>query len=115
MNKRDDILQAAEKLFYTHGFHATSTDQICAAAKVSTRTFYRYFPSREMLTQCVMEERQTRFFADLHPSDHPQAVNKLFAVLEPMALSAFAALSMMMLFLVPRQTLQQNVADKRSN
>ncbi|MEG3132505.1 TetR/AcrR family transcriptional regulator [Rouxiella sp. T17] len=82
MNKRDDILQAAEKLFYTHGFHPTSTDQICAAARVSTRTFYRYFPSREMLTKCVMEERQTRFFGDLHPSDHPQAVNKLFAVLE---------------------------------
>ena len=82
MNKCHDILQAAEALFYTHGFHATSTDQICAAARVSTRTFYRYFPSREMLTQCVMEERQTRFFADLYTPVHPQAVNKLFAVLE---------------------------------
>ncbi len=82
MNKQQDILQAAERLFYTNGFHATSTDLICSEAQVSTRTFYRYFPSRETLTLRVMEERQKRFFADLHPPQHPEAVSKLFDVLE---------------------------------
>lgn len=82
MNKRQDILQAAERLFYSNGFHATSTDQICSEAGVSTRTFYRYFPSRETLTLCVMEARQERFFAQLLPPQHPQAVSWLFKVLE---------------------------------
>ncbi len=82
MNKQQDILQAAERLFYTNGFHATSTDQICSEADVSTRTFYRYFPSRETLTLCVMQERQKRFFAELHAPQHPDAVIKLFSVLE---------------------------------
>lgn len=82
MNKKQDILLAAETLFYTQGFHATSTDQICSKAGVSTRTLYRYFPSREALTQCVMQERRARFFADLLPYDHPTAISQLFKVLE---------------------------------
>ncbi len=82
MKKRQDILQAAERLFYRNGFHATSTDQICSEAGVSTRTFYRYFPSRETLTLRVMEARKERFFAQLLPAGHPQAVSSLFKVLE---------------------------------
>lgn len=82
MNKKQDILQAAERLFYNNGFHATSTDRICSEAGVSTRTLYRYFPSREMLTRCVMHERKARFFAALLPATHPQAVDTLFSVLE---------------------------------
>ncbi len=81
MKKRQDIIQAAERLFYNNGFHATSTDRICEEAGVSTRTLYRHFPSRERLTAAVMEVRQQRFFADLYAPEHPQAVEKLFAVL----------------------------------
>lgn len=82
MDKKQDILQAAERLFYNNGFHATSTDRICSEAGVSTRTLYRYFPSREILTQCVMEERKNRFFAALQPPGHPEAIGTLFRVLE---------------------------------
>lgn len=81
MKKEQDILQAAERLFYANGFHATSTDRICSEAGVSTRTLYRYFPSREMLTEAVMNERKDRFFAALHPVEHPAAVDQLFRVL----------------------------------
>ena len=81
MQKRHDIIQAAERLFYNNGFHATTTDGICRAAGVSTRTLYRHFPSRELLTEAVMEARQQRFFADLHITSHPQAIEKLFTVL----------------------------------
>lgn len=82
MRKRDDILQAAERLFYENGFHTTSIDQLCREAKVSTRTFYRYFPSREILTEAVMAARQQRFFEGLHSPDHPQAISQLFLLLE---------------------------------
>ncbi|WP_158784112.1 TetR/AcrR family transcriptional regulator [Pantoea sp. BAV 3049] len=80
MNKKQDILQAAERLFYLNGFHATSTDRICSEAGVSTRTLYRYFPSREMLTEAVLAERQNRFFAALLPPEEPKAISRLFAV-----------------------------------
>ncbi|WLI75614.1 TetR/AcrR family transcriptional regulator [Kosakonia sp. H02] len=81
MQKRQDIIQAAERLFYSNGFHATSTDRICREAGVSTRTLYRHFPSREQLTEAVMQARQQRFFADLQKPDHPQAIDTLFTVL----------------------------------
>ncbi|CAJ0995193.1 hypothetical protein SODG_006118 [Sodalis praecaptivus] len=82
MQKKTTILEAAERLFYRNGFHATSTDRICREANVSTRTLYRYFPSREDLTAAVMAHRQSRFFATLYTSQHPQAISRLFDVLE---------------------------------
>lgn len=81
MNKREDILNAAETLFYNNGFHATSTDHLCREAGVSTRTLYHHFPSREALTVCVMNLRKTRFFNDLLPAGHPDAIDRLFAAL----------------------------------
>ncbi|WP_413736806.1 TetR/AcrR family transcriptional regulator [Sodalis sp. RH21] len=81
MHKKQDIIQAAERLFYTNGFHATSTDRICREAGVSTRTLYRYFPSREELTEAVMADRKYRFFSMLHHPRHPEAISRLFGVL----------------------------------
>ncbi|WP_277976305.1 TetR/AcrR family transcriptional regulator [Pantoea endophytica] len=78
MKKKLDIINAAERLFYLNGFHAISTDRICSEANVSTRTLYRYFPSREALTAAVLEARQDRFFAALQSPEHPQAVSHMF-------------------------------------
>lgn len=78
MKKKQDILDAAERLFYLNGFHAVSTDRICSEANVSTRTLYRYFPSRETLTAAVLDARQQRFFSALFEPDHPKAVSQLF-------------------------------------
>jgi len=81
MKKRDDIIQAAEEEFYASGFHATSTDQICRAAGVSTRTLYHHFASREVLTAAVMHAREARFMADLYAPQQPDAIARLFQVL----------------------------------
>lgn len=81
MDKRRDIINTAESLFYLNGFHAVSTDRLCQEAKVSTRTFYKYFPSREALTAAVMEVREARFFALLSAPDDPQAIAHLFDVM----------------------------------
>src|SRR4051794_1108117 len=46
---RHAIQDAATRLFLTSGFHAVSVDQIAAAAEVSKRTLFKYFPSKEDL------------------------------------------------------------------
>lgn len=42
-----DIHDAAMTLFETQGITATTVDEIAAAAGVSPRTFFRYFPTKE--------------------------------------------------------------------
>ncbi|WP_338030663.1 TetR/AcrR family transcriptional regulator [Erwinia endophytica] len=54
--------------------------RIRSEAGVSTRTLYRYFPSRGMLTEAVLAERQHRFFAALLPPEDPQSISRLFVV-----------------------------------
>lgn len=47
--KQRQILDAARRLFLTQGFDATSMDAVTAAAGISKRTLYRYYPSKEAL------------------------------------------------------------------
>jgi TetR/AcrR family transcriptional regulator, mexJK operon transcriptional repressor len=54
--KRDQILAGARRVFLRNGFAAASTDAIAAEAKVSKRTLYVYYPSKEELFAGVMRE-----------------------------------------------------------
>ena len=45
------ILDAAEKLFYRAGIHATGVERIAEEAQVSKRTLYRHFPSKNHLVE----------------------------------------------------------------
>lgn len=47
--KRRQILDAARPLFLSQGFEGTSMDAITAAARVSKRTLYKYYASKEEL------------------------------------------------------------------
>ncbi len=63
--KREQILAGARRVFLRDGFAAASTDAIAAEAKVSKRTLYVYYPSKEELFADVMrrltlENPQTR-------------------------------------------------------
>jgi len=65
MSKRDDILLAAEAEFERHGFHAVPIDRVISTARVSPRTLYSHFPSKEALVLSVLHERHRRFIAQL--------------------------------------------------
>jgi len=63
--KRDQILAGARRVFLRDGFAAASTDAIAAEAKVSKRTLYVYYPSKEdlfvdVLQKLTIENPQTR-------------------------------------------------------
>lgn len=51
---RLEIHETAVELFERNGFDETTVDEIAAAAGVSPRTFFRYFPTKE---ECVLFDR----------------------------------------------------------
>jgi TetR/AcrR family transcriptional repressor of mexJK operon len=56
--KREQILDAALRLFRTQGFSNTTMEGVAAAADVAKLTVYRNFPGKMDLFAAVMEERQ---------------------------------------------------------
>lgn len=51
------VLEGATKVFLERGFASSSMDEVAAAAAVSKRTLYQYFPSKEALFMAVVEAR----------------------------------------------------------
>ena len=51
--KSADIMRKATKLFLAKGFEATSTTDICSAAKLTRPSLYHYFESKNHLLFCV--------------------------------------------------------------
>ncbi len=58
---RATILAAARTLFSARGFDSTTIDEVCRASRVSRRTFFRYFDSKEGLVFPNREARLARF------------------------------------------------------
>ncbi len=58
---RDKLLQAAQHLLATKGFHGTKIADIAAVADVGTGTFYLYFPTKDALFADLV--RETAFAA----------------------------------------------------
>lgn len=53
---RERILAAAHDLFYKHGIHVVSVDQIAEAASSNKMTLYRHFKSKdELVAECARE------------------------------------------------------------
>lgn len=59
MNKstKDLILEAADDLFYRHGFDHTSFSDIADAVKISRGNFYYYFKTKDDILDGVIESR----------------------------------------------------------
>jgi AcrR family transcriptional regulator len=66
---RASIREHALRLFREQGYHATTVEQIAAAAEVSPSTFFRYFPTKEdVVLQDDMDIRLVESLAR-QPSD----------------------------------------------
>jgi len=51
--RREEIIQAAEKVFFTKGFDKSTMDDIAESAELSKGTLYLYFKSKEDLHMAV--------------------------------------------------------------
>ncbi len=58
---RTRLLETALRVFHREGFHATGIDRLLAEAKVSKKTLYSHFTSKDELILEVMRLRDTRF------------------------------------------------------
>ena len=54
--RRGEILAAARKCVAYKGFHATSMNEIAAAARMSVGHIYRYFANKEEIVRAIVEE-----------------------------------------------------------
>ena len=63
--RRERILEAAERAFAAHGFHAATMQHVAEAAGMSAGNLYRTFPSKEAIVEglCArdQQERAARF------------------------------------------------------
>lgn len=62
---RSALVDAALELFERKGFEATTVEEIAAAADVSPRTFFRYFPAKEGVVLAVQDEEFELVLAEL--------------------------------------------------
>ena len=69
--KNQDIIHAAIELFIREGFHETQMNTIASVARVSKRTLYRYYGSKEEVyfdvLQHFMRDLKSFYKVDYHP------------------------------------------------
>lgn len=61
VERRDDLLDAAEAAFLEHGINGATVDDIATRAGVAKGTFYLYFHSRADITRAVQQRYGDRF------------------------------------------------------
>lgn len=84
---RGRILDQAYELFYRRGFARVGMDEIAEAARVTKRTVYYHFTSKDDLLAAVLEQQSAlaldriRAWGEALPSDAASLVDALFAAL----------------------------------
>ncbi len=62
--RRNTILDAAERCFVRTGFHRTTMQDVAAEAGMSAGNLYRYFPSKEAIVSGLSERDRDELAAD---------------------------------------------------
>jgi len=79
-----ELTTVAQDLFLEHGYDETTVDQIAAAAGMSKRTFFRYFPSKDDLVIGKYDLFGDRMAdaLDARPADEPvwESLRRVFDI-----------------------------------
>ena len=58
-SERNRIINFAESKFMIEGFYKISMDSIASELRISKKTIYKYFPSKESLVECISNRIMT--------------------------------------------------------
>ena len=99
--RRQQILEAALKVFTQKGFHAANVSDVAAQAGVSQGTIYWYFDSKDELFEATLLSVFEEFGADtmVPLAHHATAADRLLCLAESMVGFAETAEGLFMLFL----------------
>lgn len=75
--RREEILQAAARVFRAKGFHLARTEDICTEAETSAGTLFRYFKSKREIIEAIVEAEMKANEEDLLALAHRQALEAL--------------------------------------
>lgn len=78
--RREQIVAAAYEQFYARGFARVSVDDIAAAAGVTKRTLYSYFPSKDDLAGAAAEQARALAIAQIEHWAHTLQDGAVLAV-----------------------------------
>ena len=63
--RSNEIIDAAEHLFYSVGYDETSVSDIVKAVGVAQGTFYNYFASKEAVLEALVQRHVSKIYAKL--------------------------------------------------
>ena len=80
----DQLLGAADRLFYEHGIQAVGIDAVRAASGVSLKRLYQLFPSKQHLVEAVLRRRDgdVRAALESYVAAAPTPVDRVLAVFD---------------------------------
>lgn len=84
-SKRDELVEAAMKVFYRNGFHNSGLDLIQSESGISRMTLYNHFKSKDELIVATLHRRDEFFrnqlmkFVDSHAQD---PISRILAVFD---------------------------------
>jgi len=96
--RRAALLDAAERLFVTQGFHAVSVDDLGAAAGITGPGLYRHFASKDAILMAVLDrvwERLAPVVADAERLAPAPALERLLIAHLDLAMERAAALELL--------------------
>ena len=76
---RQHIIEAADRLFYEHGFEATSFADISEAVQISRGNFYYHFKSKDEILDAVIALRlaRTRSMLDMWEAEEREPIARI--------------------------------------
>jgi AcrR family transcriptional regulator len=81
IDRRAEILEAAERCFVRSGFHQTSMQEICVEAGMSPGNLYRYFASKEAIIEGIAERDRAEVLSQLAGANFTEDFFGTFAAL----------------------------------
>jgi len=87
MDDQNKIVELTEEKFFRDGFYKTTMDEIASELKMSKKTIYKFFPSKEDLVMAIAKHFMNRMKSKIVPalSSDKNAIEKLGELIKILA------------------------------